>query len=162
MKRVLLAVALLIVAVVAGRAIYIASASDETRIRWVLQEEAEDFNNAAVLGILSGFASDYRDLTTGLDRPSLRGALVFVYQNRRDPREGRFLYRVELPEDALQIDVDGDRAVATFPLRLYEGLDEAATLTWEVEITADLELRQGEWVIVQSRHETLQGERPGR
>jgi len=152
----------LVAAFFTGRVVYRALASDETRIRWVLEEEAEAFNGARMLTILDGFAPEYRDATTGLKRGELRAALLHVFQSRRDPATRRFLYRVELPEADLRVEVDGDTARATFRLRLHEGSGAGEELAWELDVAAELERRDGEWLVIGSRHETLHGGRPRR
>ncbi|MGE3171176.1 MAG: nuclear transport factor 2 family protein [Planctomycetota bacterium] len=160
LQRVLLFAALAAVAWFGGRAVVRALASDETRIGWLLQGEAASFNGAAMLSVLGSFAPDYRETTVGIDRQALRAALLWAFQNRRDRATGRFLYRVELPAEELQVTVDGDRARAAFALRLFEGLDAAAVLRWELAVEAELERGQDGWRVARSRHETVTGERP--
>ncbi len=161
MKRLLLIGALIFVAFLAGRALYVSMASDETRIGWLFADEAAAFNSASAFSTLDHFALDYHDDTDGWDLPTLRGAVIWAFQNRRDAQH-RFLLRVELPEQAGTVAVDGDTATAEFPVRLHEGRGSDERLGWELRVTAGLRRIDGEWRVVRSTHETVSGQRPGR
>src|SRR5262245_1620975 len=117
MKRILLLVILVVAAVGGGRVLYHALASDQTRIGWLLQEEADAFNAASVLNLMPHFATAYRDDTTGIDQQLLRGGVAWAWQNERDAN-GRFAWHLELPEGAGDVSIDGDAATAVFPLQL--------------------------------------------
>jgi hypothetical protein len=161
MKRLLLLAAVLVVAWFAGRALWFALASDDTRIRRLFAHEAAAFNDTATFSVLESFAPGYHDETLGVSLQVLRAGLVWAFQNRRDPASRRFLLRVALADD-FPLAIDGDRATATLPLTLFEGLDERERAVWEVSVTADLERRDGEWRVVRSKHETTSGSPPGR
>ena len=100
MKRLLLSAALVFVAFLVGHELYIALAGDETRIHWLFSEEAGAFNSASTFSVLSSFAPDYEDETTGATLQALRAAVLWTFQNRRDAQH-EFVYRVELPERAV-------------------------------------------------------------
>jgi len=159
MKRVLLLVIVVVAAVGGGRALYHALASDQTRIGWLLQEEAAAFNAASVLNVMPHFATDYRDDTVGVDLQMLRGGVVWAWQNERDAN-GRFAWRLELPEGAGEVSIDGDAATAVFPLQLWKGGGDAAQLVWGLRVHAKLHRRDGEWWIERSSHETIAGKPP--
>jgi hypothetical protein len=158
MRRILLLAALLVVAFLGGRAIWRAMASDATRIRWLFEGEAAAFNDCAGLSVLESFAPDWQDETTGTSRQMLRGGLMWVFQNRRDPKTQRFLYRIEMGE--LDVDIDGDRAKATVPLVLHHGLDDDRRPVWELRVLAELGRKDGSWRVERSRHETISGAVP--
>jgi hypothetical protein len=160
-RRTLLTAILVVAAYFAGRAAYVALAGDETKIRWLFAGEAAAFNGCAGLSVLASFAPDYHDTTADVSRQMLHGGLLWLFQNRRDPQSRRFLYRVELQDDH-PVDVAGDRATATLPVRLYEGLDEQERLVWELRVHAELQKRDGAWWVERSRHETVQGAMPRR
>src|SRR5215471_6524443 len=65
--------------------------SDETRIRRLLAAEAEAFNDCKGFSVLEHFAPDWQDETTGVTRQALKGGLLYVFQNRHDPKTQRFL-----------------------------------------------------------------------
>lgn len=133
--------------------------SDEERIRALFATEAARFNAGAALRVLDSFAPDYRDETLDLDRQTLRGALLWVFQNRREAASGRLVYDVGLGED-YPIEIEGERATASVPVQLYEGLDERRRLAWSLRVAATLERRDGTWTVVRSTHETLAGRAP--
>jgi hypothetical protein len=158
MKYVLLAV-LAVVAWFGGRALWRAMASDETRIGWLVADEAAAFNGAAPLSILSGFAPEYREDTVGLDRNGLRAALLWAFQNQR-AGDGAFRYRVEIAPESLDATVDGDSAQAGFGLLLFDRRTGQDAPIWEIDVKAGLRRRDGDWSFVRSTHTTLRGQRP--
>jgi hypothetical protein len=163
MRRTLLSAVLIVVAWFAGRAIYVAMASDETRIRWLFEHEAEAFHDANALAALSSFAPEYVDETLQVTRQMLRGGLLWLFQDRRDRESGRLLLRVQYPAD-FAVQVDGDRATATLPLVFYERsptTDEESAI-WELTVTAELERGEHGWQVARSQHETVRGGPPGR
>ncbi|MCA8963705.1 MAG: hypothetical protein H6838_13975 [Planctomycetes bacterium] len=156
MKRVLLWLSLAIAAFFVGRAAYRAFVGDRTKIDWLLAEEAAAFNEASMLTVMPNFAADFRDGTSGIDGQSLRGAVVWAWQNRRDA-EGNFAWRVDLPEGSGEVLIDGDAATATFPLHL----STEGGAVWELEVQAELQKRDGRWWLTGSRHTTKAGKAPG-
>lgn len=158
MRRPLLIIAVLVAAFFGGRAIWRARASDETRIRWLFEGEAEAFNEGQGLYSTGSFAPDWQDETAGINTQSLRSVVMWMWQHRRDPATKRFLHRVELGE--MQIAVEGDRAQATVPMALHQGLDKNERKVWELTVTADLARKDGAWRIERTRHETVSGAAP--
>lgn len=161
MKRILLLAILIVLSFFAGRALYFAMASDQTRIGWLFAAEADAFNTASAFSVLSHFALDYRDDTVGFDLPTLRGAVLWVFQEHGDPGH-KSHWRVELPEGAGSVAVDGDAATAELPMRLYGGSLADEQLLWEVRVTAELRRIDGDWRIARSTHATTQGRMPNR
>ena len=159
MQRILLTLICIVAAFFGGRAVYRALASDETKIGWLLAAEAAAFNDASVLNLTPHFAADYRDDTTGITLQTLRGGEVWAWQSQRDA-EDRFTWRLDLPERAGEVAVDGDAATATFPLQLYSGVGDEAKLVWGLRVTAKLQRQDGGWWIVRSSHSTTDGAVP--
>ena len=89
MKRILLALVLVVAAFFVGRAFYRAFASDETKIGWLLADESAAFNDASMLNLMLNFASDYRDVTAGVDQQTLRAGVMWAWRSHRDG-QGRF------------------------------------------------------------------------
>jgi hypothetical protein len=158
-KRILLVLLAGVTVFFLGRAAIRAMASDETRIGWLLAEEAAAFGGASLLNLLPHFAEDYRD-AAGIGQAKLRGAVVWAWHHERDA-DGRFRWRVALPVGSGLVAVDGDVATAEFPLRLLEGGGDDARVVWELRVRARLQRREGEWWIVGSSHETVAGKAPG-
>lgn len=163
MKRILLGLALLVAAFFVGRAAYRAFVSDRTKIDWLLAEEMAAFNGGSMLTVMPNFAADFRDVTSGIDGQSLRAAVLWAWKNRRDV-EGRFTWRVELPEGSGEVLIEGDAATAKFPLQLSEGAGaggDDGRAVWLLEVQAELQKRDGRWWLTSSRHETKAGAAPG-
>jgi hypothetical protein len=156
--RHVLLVAALLGACLGVRAISTALASEETKIGWLFAAEAAAFNESAGTSVLSNFAPDWQDETTGISRQALHRGLLWLFQRRRDVRTQRFLHRVVVGEIA--VDVQGERATAVVPLVLYQGLDTEERAVWELRVTADLGKRDGNWRIERSRQETVSGAMP--
>ncbi|MBL8725969.1 MAG: hypothetical protein JNK49_18130 [Planctomycetes bacterium] len=142
-----------------GRALYFALASDTTKIGRLLADEAAAFQGANILHLLPGFATDYRDDTTGADVRSLRAAVLWLWQNRRNA-QGEFGWRVALPEGAGLVEVDGDAATAKFPLQLFDRVEADAEPRCELQVEARLARRSGDWWLVGSQHVTTAGRLP--
>jgi len=156
-----LALVLLLVAVGWGGAVavYFAMASDETRVRWLFEDEAAAFNDRALLSIMSGFADDYRDGTRGIGHQQLRGWVVWSFRSQRAD-DGGYRYRIELPDEDLKVVVTGDEAKADLALRLYDRIESEQQPSWGLLVHAELERRDRGWCIVRSTHETVAGQPP--
>lgn len=139
-------------------------ASDETRIRWLLEDAARSFNEAYLAGCLEAFDNRYQDTssTPALDRTMLAATLRYVFQLRVDLKTKAFLLRVRIPEEELTIQVgrSGEQAEARFRLDLEEQLEGAWQSAWQLQVTANLQEAGGDWRIRQSSHETAAGRPP--
>jgi hypothetical protein len=136
-------------------------ASDETKIRWLVETMEEAYNAGRPGTCVGPLAKGWRHEGHGVDRETLRGALFVVSRDRdRDTRE--LLSRVEVDEEALVIAVDGDRATlqadATFARRRGETWEP----TWALAIEAELVDGEDGWEIVRSRHVDRSGTHLGR
>ncbi|MEE9127824.1 MAG: hypothetical protein V3U11_11850 [Planctomycetota bacterium] len=163
MIRVMFVLLGLALALVAGYCGYRMLASDETRIRWLLQDAAVSFNNMNLRGCVGAFDQDYREKTTGLGLLELKNALRVSFLQRVDPKTKAFLYRIRVPEQGISVKVgdNGEQAEAQFTLYL-EGRQHGAFETqWQIAVTAELhKADNGDWRIHSSSHETLDGQRP--
>ena len=138
-------------------------ASEDTRIRWMLEDSTSSFNTTYLAGCLEGFAEDYRDESfPELDRDLLRRALQVVFLREVNGQTKEFQTRVLLPEENLQILVGDteDQATAEFRLYLEQRTGEEWKPKWELQVTAKLGVVDGNWRIRSSSHQTLNGARP--
>ena len=152
-----------IVLALVGYLAYPLFASEETRIRWVLEDSTESFNSTYLADCLEGFADDYQDETLAeLDRELLTQALRVAFMREIDQQTKEFQMRVLMPEEELQILVADaeDQATAEFRLHLEKRLDEEWRPTWELQVTAKLAKVEGDWRIRSSSHQTLFGTPP--
>jgi len=163
MKRVLIALALLLGLWFGGRAIWRASVSDETRIRWVVDEMVEGFNETIMNPILAGLAKDYRDETYNTSRDDLRAAAASVFFTAKDPETRAFPYRITWQAERIDVvAAAGDqpaRANATLELTFHLKERGVESVVWRVRAPAVFEEREGEWVIVRTTAETIDGRR---
>lgn len=136
-------------------------ASDETKIRWLVEQMEEAYNAGRPGSCVGPLAKDWSHEGYSLDRQLLLGGL---FQSARDrDRETRQLRsRVEVDESALRIAVTGPRATlateATFS-RLRAGKWEES---WRLALEAELEDGPDGWKFVTSRHTDLAGTQLGR
>jgi hypothetical protein len=161
LRRILLASLALAALVLGTGALVRACAADETKIRWLIADMEEAYNEGDAGDSVGPLARDWRHEGYSIDRQLLLGAL-FQASRERDRETKQLLSRVEVDEDAAAITVEGDRATleceALFS-RLRRGTWEEA---WRVRFTAELVEGDGGWEIVRSRHEDLRGTHLGR
>ncbi len=163
MKRPALLLLGIVAIALAAYASYRSLASDETRIRWLLEGAARSFNDAHLGGCLEAFDESYRDTSTTptLEHATLASALRHVFLQRVDGKTRAFLLRVRIPEEALTIRLEaGQQAEATFELDLDEHRRGAWQPAWQLEVTAQLRKAGGNWLIQRSSHQTTAGKPP--
>lgn len=163
MRRFALLALGLALALVAGRAVFRALASEETKIRRVVGEMAAGFDAGSANRCVAGLADSWRDETSGLEREWLRQGLAQFFFQQHQAGGGAERYRVELPEAAFVVTLVPERPTSArleCVARFLE-LGPPETLAWEVSIRAELERGTAGWEIVATRHRTLSGERIG-
>lgn len=158
MKRVLLLLALALVVVLGVRWVVLALVPDETKIRWVVEEMEEGFNEGSAKRSVSGLAEDWsHEHARGMTAELLQRYLFGEFQGMRAQGDHRLDARVEVDEDELSIQVDGQEASldgeATFS-RLQAG---EWVPNWRVRFHARLEDRDDGWLVVRSSSEDLEG-----
>lgn len=137
--------------------------SDETRIRRVLHASADGFNETHKSRCISALAEDFQDETTGLSRDDIGQRLVYLFLKEKHPDMNAFRYRVDLPEDKLDIEIsDGSPKTAKISLlarfsKLVEG--EFAPV-WDVEIDGGMEHTSDGWKVKRSRYRGVSGKFP--
>lgn len=136
-------------------------ASDETKIRWLVEQMEEAYNAGRPGSCVGPLAKDWRHEGYALDREMLLGGL-FQAARERDKETRQLRSRVAVDEHALVIVVDGGHATLQVPAtfsRLRGGQWEEA---WRLAVTAELEHGDDGWKIVRSRHTDLAGTQLGR
>jgi hypothetical protein len=163
MKRPALLLLGIVAVAIAAYAGYRMSASDETRIRWLLEDAASSFNHTSLSGCLEAFDKDYKDTTMRrVDRAVLASVLRYLFLKRIDPKTKAFLWRVRLPEEdlAIQVGEQGQQAEARFALDLEERHQGQWQSAWQLKVTVQLHKVEGDWLIRRSSHETVMGRPP--
>ncbi len=156
-QRILLGAALALLAAWGAWALRRALVSDETRIRWRIEEALEAFNAGRPGSAVEPLAEDWYDRTNGLHKDTLHQILVGVLMQERGAREG-FPWVLALNEETLTIAVGSEgRAESSLEASLARRRGDALETTWRVVIQA--EWRDGEdgWQVVSTEHQTLSG-----
>ena len=125
--------------------------------------ERARFDDTRTNKCLAGLAPDFRDETYGADRQDVQRGLARLFFEKKDPKTRGFLYRVELPQEAMRITVvhDGDkRGHVDLLARFFEKHGETEELAWETEIAAELIELEGDWVVRRTSHVIRAGRMP--
>lgn len=157
MKRVFLVLVLLVVGYVGVRWLVVALASDETRIRWSVEEMVAGFNEGSGKRATSGFAETWDHGDTELRRDDLRGYLLAEFQQQRSQKARRLTLRVDVPEDTLVIAVVDERATLELEARFEKLRGEEWQPLWRMRVEAVLSKGEDGWKIVETAKEDLEG-----
>lgn len=160
LRRIGLALVVLGVLAVVVRFAVLALTSDETKIRWAIQDAAEGFGEARANPVLEVLARDFQDETSGYTREDLRGPLAAVFFGEKDPKTRGFPYRLEIADEAIRVAVaDGEpkSATVTFPAKIVDTRGGGRRDAWSFEVDGRMEEREEGWVFVRSTHRTLDG-----
>jgi len=136
-------------------------ASDETKIRWLVEGMEQAYNTGDAGDCVAPLARNWRHEGYEIDRQFLLGA-VFQASRERDKETREMLTRVDVDEDALAITVDGERATlaaeAVFS-RLRKGEWQE---TWRIRVEGELVDGEDGWEILRTRHSDVRGTHLGR
>ena len=143
--------------------VFHAFVSDETRIRRVLQNSVDGFNDTHKKRCISALADDFREETTGLSRDMIGQRLVYLFLKEKHPDMNTFRYRIELVEDTLEIEV-AEASPKTAKISVLArfskmGKGEFAPV-WDVEIDGGMEKTSDGWKVKRSRHRGVSGKLP--
>jgi hypothetical protein len=161
MMRVLILFVLGVGLFLAGRALVRALASDETKIRWLVEDMADGFDRTRMDPILDGLAPDFVDQTSGANRQEVREALAYLFFNAKDERTKGFPYRVdvEIAQTTLARSESGPpSAECRVNARFRDIRGGKETTAWEIAVTAHLERGDGGWRIRRSSYATKSGQ----
>lgn len=162
MKRILLSAVALVALFFAGRAIYRASVSDETRIRWLLDEMCEGFGATRMAPVTAGLAPEYFEENFGADRELVKAGLAHLFFENRGGDKG-FPYRVAWRSEGPTVEPgdedEGRRATMQLQLDFFERKGEAEERRWVVSVDSELIKRDGEWRFVRTASTTVEGRR---
>jgi hypothetical protein len=163
LRRFLMSAIAVVAVFFGGRAIVRALASPEKKIRWQLDSMAEGFNRTRNGAVLAGLAPDFLDETYGADRALVQAGLARIFFESKDPVTKAFPYRVELPREQCTITVatpDKKSAQVELLARFFEKHAGSEAVRWEVQITAELVLRDGDWLVRRSETKAVSGRMP--
>jgi len=156
-KRGLVVLLAAVIVVFGARAIVRALASDETKIRWRIESMAEGYNSGDVGDAIGPLAKDWKHEGFPYGREDVRGELVREFFQERDKKTGKPTHKVELDEDTLQVDVQGDAATLQVEASFQEKDGEAWVERWRARIHGDLAKGENGWFFHHTSHEDLVG-----
>lgn len=162
MKRLLAAIAVLALVFFAGRAIVRALASDETRIRWTLEEMRDGFNDAEPAPVIDHLHPLFREEENGVDLAQVEQALIAVCLGEIDSTTKTFALRADCDFDAWSVALGPDDAQASAKgeVGLFRSRQGVEKLVWRAKV--ELELVEDEhdgWLVRRGSFETLEGDR---
>ena len=109
--KIVLGLGLALLAYFGVRALVYALVPPKTRVRWVVEEMLEGFNEARARPVLAGIAKDFVDETSQTRREDLHQVLAWMFLNETDD-QGGFLWHAELVPESLAITVAEDEQSA--------------------------------------------------
>ena len=162
MKRALLALLALVLLFFLVRAIVHAFASDETKIRWVIEDMADGFNETRMNPIMSGLAQDFLEDSWGADKELARAGLAQMFLQSKDPLTKKFPYRVHIGEEEFHVQVhEGEPRTAEIDLvvQFEQSKGEEWSARWTAKVHAEMVLAPGGWKIRRARLDDGGGQR---
>jgi len=132
----------------AGRAIWRALASPQTKIRWRIEGMVEGFNEMRAQPVLDGVSRDFRDKSGGgTSRDDLRQILAWLFLNEIDGRNGEFLWACEFDPQGLSIALapEQDRAHVEVALRLLRRRGGEMQPFWEANFQGSMAKEEDGW-----------------
>lgn len=159
MKRLCFSLILIALSFLFLRKLYVALASDEKQIRWLVARMEDAYDEGRAGGCVADVHREWRHegADAHVDRALLEAGLRGrFFQNRS--KEGReLLLKVDVDQDALEIEVVEDTATLACEARFYEQVKEEWVLTWHTAVEAELVKEDGRWLIKHTRARTLEG-----
>jgi hypothetical protein len=145
---------------VAIRSLVLALTSEETKIRWAIQDAADGFRDARMDPILTVLTREFRDETSGFGREDLRAALAGAFFGEKDPKTKSFPYRCEIADDSIHVVLtpgEPARASVTFPGQIVDTRNDSRREAWSFTVEGQMEVRGGSWCFVTTTHATVAG-----
>jgi hypothetical protein len=157
------AIALIALAIVwlGGRALVHALVSDETKIRWNLEEACEGFTEARMSPILGFLAPDFVEESSGRPRAEVRAAVASVFFSAKDPQTKKFPYVAIVVPDTVVIDRDPgdeDKARLRCSIRITDTRGGGERIAYEFKLDGMLVDGDDGWQLVNARADKVQGD----
>lgn len=160
-KKIAFALIALAIAWFGGRALVHAFASDETLIRWKLEDACEGFNDTRMSPILDFIARDFVDQRTGAHREDVRGRVAGLFFTAKDPKTRKFPYRAEVLPDTLVVEIDAadkKRAVLKCTIRVTDTSAGGQRNALQFHMNGKLVDGADGWQLVEAMRENNEGD----
>lgn len=162
MKTVLKFIACTLAVLFVGNELRWLFASDETRIRWRMEEMVEGFNDASLSAASKSIHPEWgvRD-NPSVTRGQLKDGLRSVFFSEKQPETRAFALEAEILPDSWTVSVAEGTATSSFELAMYRLTPEARVLEWRVKLDNDLrDDPELGWSLVKTGYESLEGDSP--
>ena len=161
LKRALIGIALALALLAIGKVLWVVFASDETRIRWVLESMEEGFNAPDVGDMLAGLSEGFTVRRKNSSRSVSRDKLAMVLRGQvlREVQgldSGRPRH-VVLVDDSIEISTDEKRAQASLELRFFRDAAPESLEVGHVRIRCELSESEEGWTVDRAEYELLSG-----
>jgi len=157
MKHVLFVLAASVMAFVLGRMVILAFVSDETKIRWLIQEMEEGFNDGDLSDCIGPLHTDWKHDGHSMNRDYLKGGLFQTFREERDRDTGRRTSKVEVDLESFSVEVEDEQARFEVEALFSRFKRDAWEETWHIRVFGDLEQGEDGWKITRTRHDDLSG-----
>lgn len=155
MKRALLLAAAALVLWIGGRAIVRALASDETKIRRLVEAMADGFDRTRMDPVLAGLDREFADETSGATRQDVREALAYLFFTAKDETTKAFPYRARV--EIRSIEVRRPSATCDADVHFVDLRGGKETPAWDIGLRLELARGGDGWKIEKSKYETRSG-----
>jgi hypothetical protein len=157
-----IAIALILLAVVwlGGRALVHALVSDETQIRWKLEAACEGFNEERMNPILDFLAPDFIEESHGARRQDVRAGVASVFFSAKDPQTKEFPYVAIVVPETLTVDFDTgdeDKARLRCSIRITDTRGDEDRIAWEFKLDGTVVDGDDGWQLVNARADLVKG-----
>jgi hypothetical protein len=145
---------------IGGRALVHALASDETLIRWKLEDACDGFDRTRMSPILDFLAPSFVDERSGAHRDDVRAYVAGLFFTEKDPKTRAFPYRAEIVPDTLAIEVDpSTKATAHLrcTIRVTDTREGGSRVAQEARLTGELAKSGDGWQLVRTLREIDKG-----
>ncbi len=163
MKRLSFSLILIALSFLVLRRLYVALASDEKQIRWLVERMEEAYDDGRAGGCVADVHREWTHEGTEeahLDRALLEAGLRGRFFQSRSKEGRELLVRVDVDQDALEIAVEDGMASLACEARFYEQERGEWSETWHARLEAELVREGGRWLVKRTRHRTLEGRGP--
>jgi hypothetical protein len=157
MKHVLFIVAASIAAFVLGRMVFLSFVSDETKIRWLVEEMEEGYNAGDLSDCVGPLHEDWEHDGHSLTRDYLKGGLFQAFREERDRETGKRTSKVEIDPESFSVVVEDEQARIELEARFSRQKQGVWAETWHIRVFGNLENGEDGWRITRTRHDDLSG-----
>ena len=140
---------------IGGRALVGARASDDTKIRRLVETMADGFDRTRMDPILDGLDRGFVDATSGATRQELREALAYLFFTAKDEATKAFPYRAKV--EIGSVTVHRPTAECAADVRFVDLRGGKETSAWEIGVRLELSRGDDGWKILKSTYETRSG-----